>query len=217
MGSIASNLAKLTAVTSSMQLLDVVTSERINAIQEILKDLVTGENIRSGENIRRTSGPGWFMISANPKGRSVATAAVSTEPFTVVIGEAVEGGVSYTLVPGTLNNLLPANMFDSFIYTPGGFSYVKVCGYSDGAKMTSVAIVADGNAPIIQEPLPFTLPYLVEILVGIIYTDGDGEIVTARTIGSGVLSLSGSQQFAVDKDPPAPPGVLPYTPYYAWS
>ena len=165
------------------------------------------------DQVKPIRGPG-ITLNETPSGTSISTAAgtaagtaTSGEPFTVTVS-----GTDITISPGTCNQLLPSNMFDTFTFSPGDLVQVKVRGVSDGEAITSCSLVVDTDAPAVQSPAAFSLPTSVDILVAVI-----SDSVAFRTIGAGSVTLNGVEQFKVDKSPPADPGELTYTPYYVWS
>lgn len=142
-----------------------------------------------------------------------AGGAVESCPFTPSLS-AVEGdptSLKITFSPGTLRFMPPTNMLDEFTISKTGTYYAKVVGSSDGQSITSAELEVDTDAPEAQVPTPFALPASVDVLL-YIFRDG----VPFRCIGCGSVGLNSREQFRTDKDPPAEPGELSFTPYYAW-
>ena len=62
-------LSKLTRVSAGKDLLDVLTAERINAIQDAIKALAGGDNLAQGANTQIKKGKGLISISSNRQAR----------------------------------------------------------------------------------------------------------------------------------------------------
>lgn len=130
-------------------------------------------------------------------------------PFTVkIIREQNQSKVKVT--PGTVNGLVPTNIFDKFDISITGnrVYYVKIRALSNGSNITSCSIVVDTNLPTTQIPTPFAVPATLDILLAMIR----GGIIY-RMIGVGSLDVSGTQQYITER-PNAGPGELTYIPYY---
>jgi len=132
-------------------------------------------------------------------------------PFDANLTTSADGSPAVTFIPGTANALLPDNMYDKFPYTPTDVVLLKVVCYSDGRNITSCSMEVDANDPEPQVPTPSGLPSVVKVPVGVIV---DGK--PFRLIENKSVTLSGTEQFRVDRAAPAQPGQLPYIPYYAW-
>lgn len=127
-------------------------------------------------------------------------------PFDVTVA----GGAA-TIYPGSVNGIMPSNMFATFTASPSSTLHVKVRAVTNGQAVTGCTMVVDASAPAIQTPTPEGLPTVVEIQVAVLH---DGKAY--RTIGNGGLALSGQQQYTVGKDSPLEPGERNFIPYYAW-
>lgn len=133
-------------------------------------------------------------------------------PFAINVVEGESPGtLDVTLEPGTVNNLLPTNYAEIFTVSASGLKYVKVTATSDGEKITSCELSIDTSDADAQDPAPFAMPMSFTIVIGILIND-----VPKKLIGCGSIQLTGHEQYREDKDPPAEPGELPYTPYYVW-
>lgn len=61
-------------------------------------------------------------------------------PWTIIIS-----GSTFQVFPGTLNRLLPTNIFTDIAFDPTGTTYVKLHCTTDGTKVTAVAIQASST------------------------------------------------------------------------
>lgn len=212
MPELATLFAKLTPVTVGMDLFQVVTAVRIQAIQDALVELARGSNIRSGNNIRRKTGADWVMFSANPAGEeATAGVALDLQPFDATLSGSEETGYTFKLEPGTMNSLLPSNMFDEFTCTHSEILQIKVRGVSDGKKITGCSMVCSAADPNIQTPVQNALPTSVDVVTGVIF-----EGTYYRVISDGSLIMNGAEQFRTDKTSPGVPGTMAYIPWYVW-
>ena len=130
-------------------------------------------------------------------------ATVTTDPTTK--------NTTVTVRPGTVNQLLPDNINEPFTVDISNDIKIKVKALTDGTQVTSCTLSVDDDDADTQTPTPFALPTSYEIVTGVII---DGKYY--RTIPCGSIQLVGFQEYILDKDPPADPGQLQYTPYYKW-
>jgi hypothetical protein len=139
------------------------------------------------------------------------------ESFPFQIKTFVQGrGYEASVNPGTLNNLLPTNLFANdvltrFSYQENSIQHVILKGLSNGKQFTSCNIIVQSQAPPAQPPTLFGLPEDVEILLGAVYNRAVYQLVKTR------LELVGKQLFLKDRDEPAEPGQLPYEAYFVWA
>lgn len=178
-----------------------VTDRHFNRLVDALQSIA----LTPGVDYRILRTPAGTTIQPDGKGGGSGTC-----PFTIRL-KVVDGDLKATLTPGSVNELVPTNTFEEFSVEDTGTYYVKAKATSDGEKITSVFLEIDTDMPEAQTPTPFALPALVEILLGIIK---DGKAF--RTVACGSIHLQGHEEFRTDKSPPAQPGELVYTPYYAW-
>lgn len=93
------SLSKLTRVTVGQNLLEILTADRINAIQDNILGLYRGENLQSGTHIRLKTSPAGVVISADRGGGSSQANITSLDPWEITtIPPAVEGGASHPVV-----------------------------------------------------------------------------------------------------------------------
>lgn len=123
-----------------------------------------------------------------------------------------EAGWQATVQPGTVNQLLPDNMYDTFSIDGTSLWRCIATAYSDGESITACHLTFETNDPDPQIPTPFTLPGEVGLVVGLVRS---GEAY--RTIGEGSLILAGNEEYRTEREVIAEPGELTYIPYYAWT
>lgn len=143
---IVENLKKLEAVRKGQNVLGVASSERINAIQELLQALVRGDNVFTGVNLRKTLGPGYFILSGEAGGgRRSGPGSFPWEISTTRDPETEQDSVH--VGPGTINSFVPTNMFSSFDIAATGTYYVALGCDTDGTVVTNATITVTGTAP----------------------------------------------------------------------
>lgn len=193
-----------TLVFNNLKSFDGTVSDKdFNALVDAMQSLIITQGLNY--SVRRT--PAGTTLSFDAKVASGGT----TCPFTTKL-KTVDDELVATVTPGTVNGLVPSNLFDDFLISDSGTYYVKVAALTDGTAVTSVSLAVDTSEPEGQVVTPFSLPTYVEVLLAIVF---NGRVF--RTIACGNVELQGHEEFKEDKNPPAQPGELTYTPYYRWA
>jgi hypothetical protein len=189
-------------------LLGEVSADKLNAIlAEIRKNRPRGER---GITVRQAGDATYIGLAAAFKGGGAA----ERHPFQISASIDAEQNVTLTVDPGTLNSLLPSNIFNG----PGlrefsggsGLQYVVLTGTSDGQQFTSCALSVESEAVAPQTPTVFGLPTTAAFLLGVVY---EGSVFQVQKTN---LLVTGKQQYVKEKSSPAAPGTLPYEIYYVW-
>lgn len=203
------NIAALKPITAGKSVTDCLTVTRMNAIQDAIRALWAGENLRSGGNV---------MVVPSANGPTINSLALGGDNISNIIGggsdafnvtvEPIEGGYLLKVMPGTINGLLPTNY--SIEYTTAAdcfllLSMTTLNGEVASATLsfgTEVAPVITSQASMPPPEFSYTLGMLV---AGTWY----------KTVG-GSLTAVPVEVFRVAKTEYTP-GSLPYEPYYSWS
>jgi hypothetical protein len=197
-------------------LLRELSADRLNTIlQEIKRNKPKGER---GITVRQDGTGTYIGLAASlPRG---GTSAPTTHPFQIISSQDPDSdpeSPSYlvTVRPGSLNALLPTNLFDdsalnSFSLPEDTLQHVVLTGQSDGQQFLSCELSLESQAPTPQEPVAFGLPQTVQFLLGVVYNS------TAYQLISDNITVAGKQQYVADKVPPLDAGELPYTLYFVW-
>lgn len=193
----------------SRPLLKEINADRLNAIlSEIKKNRPRGER---GITVRHSGDATYIGLAANTKGSG---AGIERHPFQISASVDAEENVTLTVEPGTLNSLLPSNVFDGPAlreFSGGsGLQYVVLTGTSDGEQFTSCSLSVESEAVAPQSPTVFGLPTTAAFLLGVVY---EGSVFQVQKTN---LLVTGKQQYVKQKATPAPPGTLPYEIYYVW-
>ncbi len=161
--------------------------------------------------------PGGTEIIVSPRGGG-GGGGTTVHPFQISSSTAPESENQYvvTVRPGTLNNLMPTNLFEEnalrqFPIPSNELNYVILTGQTNASdQFVSCALSVSETPPSAQEPTMFSLPVEAEFLLGVVYNG------TAYNTITDSLLVSGVQQFTEQKTSPAA-GALPYNIYYVWA
>lgn len=205
---IQENLKKISAVKKGQSVLGVASSERMNAIQELLQALVRGDNVVTGVNLRKTLGPGYFILSGEAGGgRGGGPGAFPWEITTTFDPDAVQNSVHVR--PGTINSFLPTNMFDEFDIEPTGTYYVTLDCTTDGTSVTDASIDVVNTAP---DPIGEDIgaaPDFFQVLLGVIVDLRIYQLIDYVLFAFPVRTL-----YSLTEDPE--PGQPYYDLHYTW-
>jgi len=160
-----------------------------------------------GYQLRRTPGGTSLKINAG-------TLSFNPPPAFTVSTQAISGdasNISVNITPGTVNQHVPDNMFDSLTCATSGTFYAKIGVTTDGQNVTSCSLSCDDSTPVAQNATASALPSNLDILLAIVK---DKKVYQTQ---AGSISLVGNQEFITDKPEPANPGELTYIPYYTWA
>lgn len=204
------NLAVLKPVTAGTPLMDALTVARINAIQDAIKQLWSGENLRSGGNMQIVPSANGPTINSLALGGDNISNIIGggSEAFDVKVEPIIGGGYRLKVMPGTINGLLPTNYDIEYTTATDCFlllSMTTLNGEVASATLsfgTEVAPVITSQASMPPPEFSYTLGMLV---AGTWY----------KTVG-GSLTAVPVEVFRVAKTEYTP-GSLPYEPYYSWS
>ena len=187
-----------------------------NTLNRILREL---ESLRITRVVNGTFKklPGGTEIVVAPQ-RGGGGSGAEPHPFKIFSSKNPNNANQYivTVYPGTLNNLLPTNLFDGaglrqFIISADELNYVILEANTNGSdQFLSCEIAVESSPPAAQDPTKFSLPTAPQFLLGVVYN------ASAYNTINDSLTLTGKQQFTTDKQPPAPAGQLPYEIWYVW-
>ena len=141
-------------------------------------------------------GPGYTVTTA-PGGTTLNIAGNSASPsfpklpFYISLGGTSEAP-TLTLWPGTVNGIMPENMFESFTVDSTSLWYAKATVDTSGGVVQSVTINVDTSAPDKQTPASNDFPTGFDVLLGL-YKGG-----MIYNIAGGIVSLTANQINAYD-------------------
>ena len=200
----------------------ILTRSFWNQVRSIINANFREVTLRPGVGYTISSGPGGPSLNVQAGTGSSSSAAPTPSPFDVtLVPVEVSGGsggstapTSYTATirPGTVNGILPSNIFDSFTIEASQTTYFKAVATTNGKVVTSVSIVADDQAPAVQVPVPQALPAGFEVLFAV---SSHGTVFRTLARGSSIVADSNAL-FVADRSGWTPGHPLTET-WYAWS
>jgi hypothetical protein len=198
-------------------LLRELSADRLNTIlQEIKRNKPKGER---GITVRQ-DGTGTYIGLAASLPRGGGSTPATTHPFQIISSQDPDSdpeSPSYlvTVRPGSLNTLLPTNLFDDSVLSElslpaDTLQHVILTGESDGQQFLSCELSLESQAPTPQEPVAFGLPQTVQFLLGVVYNSSVYQLISDN------ITVAGKQQYVVEKEQPLDVGELPYTVFFVW-
>ena len=186
-------------------------------LNDIRKELESLRIIRVNNGTFRKL-PGGTEITVAPQ-RGGGGAASETHPFQVVAFADPDGdpeAPSYlaTVRPGTINNLLPSNIFSGaeqqeFSIASDQLQYVVLTSTTDGKRITAASLSVETSAPAAQTPVLFGLPTSIETLIAVVYNTNVFQVVKDN------ITLTGKIVVTTSKASPGP-GELAFDTWYQW-
>lgn len=145
--------------------------------------------------------------------RGVGSSAPSDAcPFDITVSPN-GSNFDVSLRPGTVNQMIPSNLFTPITVSGVASSFVKLHCTTNGTGVTGVTVTADAtpSSPII--PTPSVGSTTFDILIGVILPGG----TSIKTLGyCASIRATLSQVFTQDKSDPPAPGISPYIRWYTW-
>ena len=180
----------------------------INGIVDSIRESQVNSVV--GGTFKRSAGGTTISISAPPKSASVV-APPTLCPFTP-IATAVTSGYEVRFQAGTINGVLPSNMFATLTgvaTSSNNYFYLK-CS-TDGKVLTSCLLEKDTSLRTPAQPTADTAPTIFNIMVGYMTTAGVTDIV----IGCGHLQARIAPSVQQDANSYVA-GQRNYTQFYNW-
>ncbi len=188
-----------------------VTADKLN---RILAEIKRNRPVVSAPLSARVTGDGTHISMPRPE---PGTDAVIEHPFRIISRGSPNNESQYlvSVHPGTINALLPSQIFDGsglkkHTLSANTLRYVVLEANSDGQQINAASILLEAEAPEPQSPEIFGLPATAKFLLGIVYNSSVYQVVFTN------ISVTGKQQFIASKSSPAAAGELPYEIYYVW-
>lgn len=202
-------LDAIAPVRAGVPLTDALSVNRINAIQDLLRLLWAGENIRSGGNVQIVPSANGPSVNVLAGGGTPSSAPASSSAFDVDV-TPYGSGYRLTVKPGTINGLLPSNY--SITHTTASQSasvFLLLTAETVNGEVSNASLsFADTIAPHIVAAAampPSSFAWTLGMLVG-------GKWY--KLVG-GSLAATPAEVFRVAKSDYVP-GALPYEAYYTW-
>jgi hypothetical protein len=161
--------------------------------------------------------PGGTEIVVPRAGGGGGGSSLTRHPFQISSTPNPDNEDQYfvTVRPGTINSLLPSDIFDGpslarNTIAANSLSYVVLDASSDGQQITTASVSVESSAPSAQTPEIFGLPSSAQFLLGVVHNSNVFQVQFTN------LVVTGKQQFIASKSSPAAVGELPYEIYYVW-
>jgi len=175
------------ALLSKVQRGQPITAELFNNMIDAIRECQLNSVVGSGGTIATFKrGPGGTTISINSQNKQGASAVAQSCPFDIT-AQSATGGYNISFSAGTINGILPTNMFSTITgVTTGSVNYFYIKCISDGRLLTSAVIEKDTSIRTPQASNIDTAPTRLDILIGYMTTAGETikilpcENITAR-------------------------------------
>jgi hypothetical protein len=158
------------AILNKVQRGQPISSDLINNIIDSIRECQLQSVV--GGFFRR--GPGGTTITLQPS-RGGASSQIC--PFDPTV-TAVSSGYEISFSVGTINGILPTNMFSSFPITSNTLNYYYLTCASDGKIVTGAEIDYNISPPTIYTGTPDSAPLAFSRLIAVVITSG----IAVRTI-----------------------------------
>ena len=119
----------------------VAKTGRVNALQDLTAHLVGGGTVTQTGGGQRILGPGYQVVKS--KNSSVPITLKPSFPWKIRVAFDDGNNPYVVLKPGTLNNMIPTNMFNQFSISSGTTWYVILHAETDGYRPTTCEIRVD--------------------------------------------------------------------------
>jgi len=163
------------AILSKVQRGQPITAELFNNMIDAIRECQLNSVVGSGGTVATFKrGPGGTTISINStQGGGGGGAIAQTCPFDIT-ATVVTGGYEVSFLAGTVNGILPTNMFSPLTgVTTASINYFYLKCESDGKLITSAVIEKDTSVRTPQASNIDSAPPELNILIGYMTTAGE--------------------------------------------
>ena len=186
----------------------ILTKSFWGQVKSIINANFREVTLQPGVGYTLKNSPGGASLVVGGKGGSSAPAA--QQSFDVVMGSDENGTPTATIVPGTVNGILPSNIFDTFTLDTTSVWYFKATATTDGKIVTAVELNVDSSPPDTQTPVPQAMPAAFDKLFAMVK---DGKVF--RMIPDGSITVGAQSLFVADRESWTPGKPMTET-WYAW-
>lgn len=135
---------KLSRIYPGGDVRDAARASRINALQGASRSFDRGDPFSRATNSYRMIGPGWVINRA--RRGVIRGGGVAPFPWQMII-VTVDGTYYVKCRLGTINNMIPINMFEQFAITDTGTWYVILDVDTDGYRPVTCNLGVDTSPP----------------------------------------------------------------------
>jgi hypothetical protein len=144
-----------------------ITAEMVNGIVDAIREAQVSSVV--GGTFKRSSGGTTISINTPPRTSAVAQTVCPFDP----IVERVTSGLQVSFSAGTINGILPTNIFSPLTgITTAGKTYFYIKCETDGKLLTTAVIEKDSSIRTPQASNADTAPTELNVLIGYMTTAG---------------------------------------------
>lgn len=166
--SIGTKLSKFQNVNSGDDVRSVAKSGRVNSLQDLTKSLVGGEQVTQSGSSRRVVGPGYSIVKT--KNANFVRGRKGKFPWMISVTnfsiDPESPDYRITLRPGTINTIVPSNMFSNFAIPLTGTYYTSLDCTTDGTSVTAAVINVSTTPPAPLDEDMGAAPDFFQLLLG---------------------------------------------------
>jgi hypothetical protein len=178
---------------SGRPLLSEITADKLN---RILAEIKRNRPVVAAPLSARVTGDGTHIsIKQTPGGGGTPQV---THPFQITSFADPEGSPEsptylVTVQPGTINNILPENIFSGgiglteFSLPRNALRYVCLSATSNDGSISSCTLSVDSSVPSQQTAVANTLPSSFKVLIGVVYNGTVKQIATDNLRAYGIV------------------------------
>lgn len=193
-----------------------VTAESFNRLVDAIN-----ERTPLRGTLRFKTTPRGFIPIADPIAASKpGAAAVVHFPWEITVdGNADDGYVAH-VQPGTVNSLVPENIFEEFDVSTGDY-YVKLGCDTDGKTVTSIEVIVDNTPPDVMAAEENAAPSSFDDVIGMIrgeLSEDDPDTTVFRVFQIRRTNLTATPIIAfIASQTPEDPGDEPFVRWFKWN
>lgn len=165
--SIGTRLSKFQQVNPGDDVREVSRADRVNSLQDLTKSLIGGTQVSGSSQADRVVGPGYSLYRPRGGARFHASGLIH-RPWEIKVLLNNVGNWVMRMRPGTINNMLPSNMFYDINVSSFGTYYAVVHVFTDGYKPTRATIDLVNDPPNAPSSNLWLAPFTFDILIGVI-------------------------------------------------
>lgn len=172
-------------------------------------------------NVSSVFTAGGIVVFPPPNRAASTPAPIVYTPFQIfavkhLVAGTWDGTYDVTLYPGTVNQLLPSNMFSTINATITSTQYVILTGASDGYVVTDAPWSIVGTQPTPTDAVADTPPSTFYAIIGVILYNSGPNTITIRQIIDADITAIPSVWTTIARSG-AGPFELAYVNYYYWN
>jgi hypothetical protein len=167
------------ALLSKVQRGQPITAELFNNMIDAIRECQLNSVVGSGGTVATFKrGPGGTTISINSQNQQRTQQQEYICPFTPTI-ISTTSGIKLTLSAGTINGIIPVNMFSTFPVVTGQTNYYYLYCNSDGKLLSLAQIEHSTSLPSYYAAVPDAAPANFNKIIAVVTSEGIAVRATA--------------------------------------